>query len=192
MLLLCTCAVAPAPAHGYKCGEGRRSEDTPSPHPLPTCLRHWCSPGSMGSWGPSSCRVACSPGILDCGLPKRSFFTRAKHLVQLVTAPSDVPSRASMLLGILCPSIISFQFLKFALASLFTVGTLSAAGLQAILGQAATGDLSCLLLLAPQPPPPEWPRGICLHPLAALWCASAISLWFFVFYSWEDELGPHR
>jgi len=110
---------------------------------------HWSSLGNTGSWGPCSCQLARSPGVLGCWLPKHSFFTGARHLVQRVTVPSSVPSCASMLLGITCLSIIRSRFLKFALAPLPAVGMLSAAGRQAMSGQAATSHLSCLWLLAP-------------------------------------------
>lgn len=81
VLLVCTCATAPAPVPGYKCGEGRLLVDSPSPRPFPTCPSHWHSPGSMGSGGPSGCWVAPNPGVLGCRLPKHSFFIRVKYLV---------------------------------------------------------------------------------------------------------------
>lgn len=76
--------------------------------------------------------------------------------------------------------VIRFQFLKSALAPLLAVGMVSAAGLQATSGQAATSGPCCLLLLAPQPTASTWPRVISLHPHAALWCASTISLGVFL------------
>lgn len=99
MLLLCTCTVARVPAPGYKSGEDRCLEDCPFPQLLPARPSHQHSPASVGSWGPSGCWVAPSPGVLGRGLPKHSFIAGAKHLVQLVTVPPGCQATLPCLLA---------------------------------------------------------------------------------------------
>lgn len=169
----CTCAIAvylcccPCPCTWIQMWR----RHMPGGQPLSPSAPHMSQPPVLpwehGVLGSFWLLGSSQPWSFRLQVAKAQLLHQTKHLVQLVTLPSSVPSHAGMPLGIPCLSVIRFWFLKFALAPLVAICTVSAAGLQATSGQAATGNLSCLLLLAPQPTPLKWPRGISLRPLTA-------------------------
>jgi len=64
-----------------------------SPHLLAIALAVWGLRVLLAAWYLSE--------VLSCAFPKHSFFTEAKHLVLLITAPFGVPRLSGICIGIL-------------------------------------------------------------------------------------------
>lgn len=146
--------------------------------------------GVLGSiWLPDSSQ----PWSFRTQVAKAQLLQQSQSPGAACSVPSGVPNHTGMPLGILCLFVISFWFLKFALALLLAGGMISMAGLQATLGQPDTVDFSCLLLLVPQTCSPQMATGdLSASPCSSLLCFNHLPVCFPVFCCSKDEFGPHR
>lgn len=146
--------------------------------------------GVLGSiWLPDSSQ----PWSFRMQVAKAQLLQQSQTSGTACSVLSSVPSHTGMPLGILCISVISFWFLKFALAPLLAFSMVSMAGLQAALDNLTLSTFPVFCFLSPKPYSPKMATGdLSASPCSSLVCFNHLPVCFSVFFCWKDEFGPHR